>query len=94
VLYHRPQHIVIQAVGFEDDVMVYDTQNGMMHIVNTTASTVLTLLNEPKSIEEVVEVLVSEYDVTSDVAHAELKLLLSELEQHRLIEHVNQRRDT
>ena len=88
MFYQRFPHVALQEVGFEDDVMVYDVKRGILHIINSTAAAILSILEEPKTIQEVTTRLLELYDIDQDTALKEVSSILSDFEQQELIEHV------
>jgi PqqD family protein of HPr-rel-A system len=91
MLYQRLPHVSVQEMGFEDDIMVYDLERGILHVLNTTAAAVLLTLEDPKTLEEVIASLSEEYEIDEidqTITHDEITSILREFEQHGLIQPV------
>ncbi len=86
--YLKKPHISVQEVGYSDEVMVYDVERGVLHVINSVAAAILLRLEEPRTIEEIAASLLEEYDVDPTVARREISSIVDKFEGQGLIERV------
>lgn len=64
----------------EEDTIVVDPRRREVHLLNETMTRVWELLASPRSIDELVSVLVDEYDISRDEVHASIVATVRDLE--------------
>ncbi|NES73565.1 MAG: PqqD family protein [Okeania sp. SIO2D1] len=68
------------------DTVILHMQSGVYYGLDEVGNTVWNLLQEPKTVEEVRDTLLAEYEVESQQCHDELVALLQDLAAQGLIE--------
>jgi hypothetical protein len=68
------------------EVVILSLADGTYYGLGRTGSRIWSLLQEPRRVEEIVEILVDEYDVELDRCRAESLAMLDDLHAHALIE--------
>lgn len=68
-----------------DELVALDAETGHCFGFNSVATTVWTLLEEPKSFDQIRAALLSEYDVPSEQCTRELEELMTDLESRGLV---------
>jgi len=81
----RPQQIW-QDLGGE--AVILDLEAGAYYGLNAVGTRIWNLIQAPRSIAELRETLLSEFDVDADRCNRDLERLLQELETRRMIERV------
>ena len=87
--YQKIQGVTAEKVGVaeEDDLVVYDANTELVHIINSTAAEILVGIDEEsKTIDEIIACLLDKYDVTSDAIRNDVQDILDELVNKGLIE--------
>ena len=74
------------ACDLADEVAILDLKSGVYFGLNTVAAYIWHLIQEPKTVTEVHEALVEEYDVEPERCQRDLVALLEELAAKGLIE--------
>lgn len=69
-----------------DEAVLLNFQNGVYYGLNPVSARIMELLAEPRTVREIHEVLLEEYEVDSDRCRADLVRLLEQLEEHQLID--------
>ena len=69
----------------DEDTVVVDPRRREVHLLNETASRVWELLASPRSIDELVSLLVEEYEAPFDEVHASTVELVHDLESKGIL---------
>ena len=91
-MYRKIQGVTAEKVGAaeEDDLVVYDANTELVHILNSTAAEIFELIDqESKTIDEIITCLLDKYDVTSDEIRNDVQEILDELVNKGIIGHQN-----
>ncbi len=70
----------------EGDLAILNLKDGVYYGLNSVGSRIWSLLQTPKSVAEIRDILLKEYDVEAEVCKRELIALLSDLSSKQLIE--------
>ena len=70
----------------EGDLAILNLKDGVYYGLNSVGSRIWSLLQTPKSVAEIRDALLSEYNVEAEVCTRELITLLSNLSSKQLIE--------
>jgi hypothetical protein len=70
----------------EGDLAILNLKDGVYYGLNSVGSRIWSLIQTPKSVSELREALLAEYDVDVDVCTRELLTLLNDLSSKELIE--------
>lgn len=68
-----------------DEIVALDVARGQCFGMNEVASAVWRMLAEPKSIDEICDALSTDYDVDAATCQAEVRHLMSELQNEGLV---------
>jgi hypothetical protein len=79
-----PTHVMARQVG--EDCVMLDLANGTYFGLDAIGARVWRLLGEGRSLQEVCDALVAEYDVTAAQAEADVTSLVAELAAHGLVD--------
>jgi hypothetical protein len=79
-----PSHVMARTLG--SDVVILDLSKGSYFGLDGVGARVWQLWTEKKTLGEICDVLVNEYDVARDVLEQDLDELASELQAQGLIE--------
>lgn len=82
-LYRRSESILFGDIG--DDIVALSMERGLCYGMENVAGAVWTLLEQPRSLEQLCEVLIQEYDVDPQRCHSEVSALLAEMEAEGLV---------
>ena len=85
------QSVVVSTKGLlasdlEDEIILLDTNSGCYFGLNAVASSIWKLIENPKTVKDIQDSLISKYDVDSKQCEQHLLLLLQELQGEGLIE--------
>lgn len=69
-----------------DTILIFDPDRDFFHEFNGTASEMFLLLKDGKTIEEIVAVLVSKYEVDSSTVEKELQNFIGKLDKLGVLE--------
>jgi hypothetical protein len=69
-----------------DEVVILDLKSGVYHGLESVGARAWELMSEPRSVAEVRDQLVDEYDVEPDRCESDLLRLLEELKSHGLVD--------
>lgn len=69
----------------DEDLVALDVQQGSCYGFNATAARVWALLEQPRLLSEVREILVDEYHIEPEDCDQELRMLLARLKQDGLV---------
>ncbi len=86
--YQKIQEVTAEKVGAaeEDDLVAYDANTELVHILNSTAAEIFELIGEEsKTLDEIIACLLNKYDVTSDAIRNDVQDILDELVNKGLI---------
>ena len=72
------------------EIVALNVEQGQCYGLNSVASEIWRMLEEPKSIDEICGTLSSEYDVDSATCRSEVMALLSQLEDERLVKTIDE----
>ena len=81
--YHVPEHVVFREI--DDTVVALNLNTGNYYTLNEVGSRIWIMLYSNKTSDDVVDQILSEYDVTSEVVEQDLAHLLEELTKNDLI---------
>ena len=70
----------------DGELVALHVDNGVCYGFNNTATRIWSLIEQPKRVSEIRDVLLEEYDVDPEACEAQLRELLSDLEKDGLIE--------
>lgn len=76
----------ILSTELEEETVLLDRETGTYYGFNEVATQVWHCVQEPRTVDEVIEILVTEYDVDPDRLEADLDGFLQELRDAELIE--------
>lgn len=79
-----PDHVMARQVG--EDCVMLDLANGTYFGLDAIGARVWQLLGDGRSLREVCEALVAEYDVTFEQAEADVTSLVAELAANGLVD--------
>ncbi|MCC5940313.1 MAG: PqqD family protein [Balneolaceae bacterium] len=83
---HSYQRISNSVSGLLDDELVMmDIEKGKYFSLNSVATRIWDIIEQPHTIPELCELLISEYDVDPDTCKKELSVLLDEMDRMGLI---------
>lgn len=74
------------SAWLDGEAVVLNLADGVYYGLNPVGATVWTLLEQPRTLAELRDALVAEYDVDAPTAEADLRRLLGELAQRGLVE--------
>ncbi|MFW5972914.1 MAG: PqqD family peptide modification chaperone [Bacteroidota bacterium] len=69
-----------------DEAVVLNFENGVYYGLNPVSARIMELLSEPRSVGDILDTLLEEYEVERERCRADLVALLEKLEAHNLIE--------
>jgi hypothetical protein len=69
----------------DGDVVILSLKNGVYYGLNSVAARVWEIIQEPTTVTQIVDALVSEYDVDPIQCRAQVDVLLKDLEDNGLI---------
>ncbi|MEM8721570.1 MAG: PqqD family protein [Cyanobacteria bacterium P01_G01_bin.39] len=72
--------------NLNQDVVILDLKSEEYYGLNHVGGTVWHALQEPKSVSEIREIILSKYDVEAEKCDRDLKVFLEKLETQKLIE--------
>jgi Coenzyme PQQ synthesis protein D (PqqD) len=78
-----PENVIAKKVG--EETVLLDFEAGVYYGLDSVGSRMWELLAEGKSLEEVNEAMVGEYDATPETIAHDLDALVAELESHGLV---------
>lgn len=76
-------HVIAREVGQE--TVLLDLESGTYFGLDGTGTRIWQLIEEGKSLSEVCDIMMSEYDVARDVIETDTIVLLAELEEKKLV---------
>jgi hypothetical protein len=68
------------------EVVILNLQDGIYYGLNAVGARIWSMLEAPRSFDEICRSLLEEYDIDPDVCEKQLSALLSDLATHGLIE--------
>ena len=74
------------SVDLDGEVVILNLKDGVYYGLETVGARVWELIQEPRTLKEILEVLLQEYDVEPDRCAHELRALLEDLAAKELIE--------
>jgi hypothetical protein len=69
-----------------DEVVILDMQDGIYYGLNAVGARIWSLLEEPRSVAEIHQTLLDEYEIDPEVCETQLMTLLTELAANGLVE--------
>jgi hypothetical protein len=84
VRYVRSKQIVESKIA--DEVVMLDMDSGFYFGLNSVASDIWTMLENPISVGEIVVSLLAQYEVDQATCNAETKEIIEEMLKHRLVQ--------
>lgn len=82
-LYKRNLDLI--SADLDDDLVVLDVEQGKYFSLNPISKRIWEILEEEKSKEELVAILLDEYDVSSEECNRDVEIHLKELKKMKLI---------
>jgi hypothetical protein len=79
----------LAAADLGDEVAILNTKNGVYYSLNPVGATIWSLIQEPRSVRDVCEALVTQYDVEPDRCEHDAIALLQQLAENELIDVVD-----
>lgn len=92
VAWQRNPHAVTAAVG--DEIIFLHEEEGIYYRLNAVGAVVWNALEEPRTLEQLVEAVCAEYDVEAETARADLRELTTTLSAKGLVEEIGRAADT
>ncbi len=86
MLYKLKESVVIQDIGYGEDIMVYDIEKGILHFVNTSAAEILKTIEEAISIDKIAAKLSQEYDIEIEILKKDVQDILNEFVEKDLVD--------
>jgi len=83
-------HEQVSGDLLEGEVVILNLKDGVYYGLNTIGGHIWQLIQEPKTASQIRDILLEEYDVTSEQCTEELLTLLNEMEAKGLIEVIHQ----
>lgn len=78
-----PEHVLSQEV--DGEVVILDLQSGAYHGLNEVGARIWSLIQSCATLEEIVDVLLKEYDTELDTLRADLQAYIHSLVEAKLI---------
>lgn len=78
------EHVVVRETG-KGVRMLYDQNRGVMYELNDTASAIIALLDQPRSVLSMAKLLTQEYDGSEDDFKEDIEQLLSDFKDVGLV---------
>lgn len=69
-----------------NEIVILNLKTGTYHSLNPVGARIWQLIQEPKTVREIIDTLLVEYEVEVDVCESDLNELLNKLESAKLIE--------
>jgi len=69
-----------------DEVAILDLKGGTYYGLNAVGARIWSLIQEPRTVQEIYDILISEYEVEPRRCEHDLVMLLEDLAEHELIE--------
>jgi len=82
----QPPHVHVDRAYVADEVVILDLKSGVYHGLESVGARAWELMAEPRSVAEVRDQLVDEYDVEPDRCESDLLRLLEELKSNGLVD--------
>lgn len=73
------------STTIDDELVLLDMDSGFYFALNSVGHDIWQLLEQGKSQEEVIQQLLSEYEVTEEVCRQEVTSFLADLSKHALV---------
>lgn len=83
VTYRRADGLLAAGVG--DELLMMSVELGKYFNLNPVGTRIWELLESPRTVDDLVEALTGEYDVSADTARSEVERFLSALEERKLL---------
>lgn len=81
--YSRSEDYVFNEV--DGEMVMMNVETGAYASLNETGKSIWNLLEEPKSLEEILPALLEEYDIDADGAKKDVELFLSKLVEQKIL---------
>ena len=93
----KEDSIVVAAEGLATadlggEAVIFDAESGVYYGLNEVGASVLELVEQPRSVRDVIEALLQEYEVTADRLRRDVLALLEKMEEQGVIRVNNDRR--
>lgn len=85
--YKKSQNHIASKI--QDEVVMVDIDLGKYFTLNDVGSAIWEILNAESSLEEIVDQLMTQYDIDRETCHAETAHFLKELIKNKLVEKTN-----
>lgn len=76
----------LTAADLGEEAVVLDPQSGRYYGLNELGARIFELARKPRSVDQIMQALLQEYDVGADTLKADLLAFLDDMEQRQLIE--------
>ncbi|MEK3877779.1 PqqD family protein [Paenibacillus sp. FSL M7-0420] len=86
MLYRRSHSVVIQEVGYEEEIMVYDIEKGMLHFVNASAAEILKIVEQEISLEGIISKISYQYDVEQEMVAEDVQHILEQFIEKDIVQ--------
>ena len=68
------------------DVVILDLNNGIYYELNQTGARIWNLIQQPRSVESILDTLLEEYDIDARQCEADLTAVIEDMTKHGLVE--------
>lgn len=76
--YRRKKSVVIQDVGYEEEIMVYDIEKGILHFVNASAAEILKILEDDMLLEDIITRISQEYHLEQEIVANDVRQIMEQ----------------
>lgn len=87
--YRKSDSVVIQEVGYEEEIMVYDIEKGMLHFVNASAAEILKLIENDLLLEDIILRISQEYQVEQEIVADDVREILEQFIEKEIVQVTN-----
>lgn len=74
------------ATPVDDELVMFDSESGRYYGLNEVATAIWELLEQPRSIEGLIEILTNEFEVSAETCRQEVEGFLAQLLKRGLVE--------
>lgn len=68
-----------------EEAVIFDAEAGVYYGLNRVGASILKLIEQPKSVRDVIEALLQEYEVSADQLRRDIPALLEEMQKQGLV---------
>ena len=76
----------LSIANLDDETVLLDVDSGHYYGMNEVATRIFSLLATPRPVQEIIETLLEEYEVTADVLEPDTLRFLQHLAEHGLLQ--------